>query len=135
MKKTIDFDINQIVKITFRPSSRNTIYEWRQATRTPIYRGFLWFKKLVGYEETQSGFYNVIYNSYVSEDFLEQSSCNIIKHIGDSDDVIKQVRYKSYVEISMSNKSTVGRNFNSDQEAKEWISKLKNMTNKTFETI
>jgi hypothetical protein len=135
MKKTIDFDINQIVKITFRPSSRNTIYEWRQATRTPIYRGFLWFKKLVGYEETQSGFYNVIYNSYVSENFLEQSSCNIIKHIGDSDDVIKQVRYKSYVEISMSNKSTVGRNFNSDQEAKEWISKLKNMTNKTFETI
>ena len=135
MKKTIYFDINQIVKITFRPSSRNTIYEWRQATRTPIYRGFLWFKKLVGYEETQSGFYNVIYNSYVSEDFLEQSSCNIIKHIGDSDDVIKQVRYKSYVEISMSNKSTVGRNFNSDQEAKEWISKLKNMTNKTFETI
>lgn len=134
MKKTIDFDINQIVKITFRPSSRNTIYEWRQATRTPIYRGFLWFKKLVGYEETQSGFYNVIYNSYVSEDFLEQSG-NIIKHIGDSDDVIKQVRYKSYVEISMSNKSTVGRNFNSDQEAKEWISKLKNMTNKTFETI
>ena len=135
MKKTIDFDINQIVKITFRPSSRNTIYEWKQATRTPIYRGFLWFKKLVGYEETQSGFYNVIYNIYVSEDFLEQSSCNIIKHIGDSDDVIKQVRYKSYVEISMSNKSTVGRNFNSDQEAKEWIAKLKNMTNKTFETI
>lgn len=134
MKKTIDFDINQIVKITFKPSLRNTMYEWRQETRTPIYRGFLWFKKLVGYEETQSGFYHVFYDTYVSEDFLEQSG-NIIKHIGDSDDVIKQVRYKSYVEISMSNKSTVDRSFNSDQEAKEWISKLKNMTNKTFETI
>jgi len=134
MKKTIDFDVNQIVKITFRPSSRNTTYEWRQGTRTPIYKGFLWFKKLVGYEETQSGFYHVFYDNYVSEDFLEQSG-NFIKHIGDSDDIIKQVRYKSYVEISMSNKSILGRSFNSDQEAKDWIAKLKDMTTKTFETI
>jgi hypothetical protein len=140
MKKTIDFDINQIVKITFRPSFHNTRYEWREKTIIPKYRGFLWFKKMVGYEETREGFYD-LYAFYDSGKVISEKQIhdgeNMVKFIGDigSTHGVNQVWFKASVQVILSNQSIINRIFTSDTDAKYWITNLKQMTNKIFETI
>ncbi len=58
-----------------------------------------------------------------------------IKWVFDSspniDDLELEIR--AYVEINLGYKSTIGRSFDTDQEAKDWIQKLKEMSGKTFE--
>ena len=47
----------------------------------------------------------------------------------------KEVWSRAYVEVSLGYKSAIGNGFDTDQEAKDWIDKLKEMSGKTFEVI
>ncbi len=136
----INFDVNLIGKISFRPSYHNDTYKWRNETITPNYKKFLWFKwrsglkiEPEGFYELRSTYYGDDYWSFVPEDYLLRYG-NMIKdmRIGGGTQ-FKEVWVKSYVEINLGYKSTIGRSFETDQEAKEWIQKLKEQSGKTFE--
>ncbi len=136
----INFDVNLIGKISFRPSYHNDTYKWRHETITPKYKKFLWFKwesglviEPEGFYERRSSYYGDDYWSLVPEDYLIKCGY-IIKDmsiVGGTQ--FKKVWTKSYVEINLGYKSTIGRSFDTDQEAKDWIQKLKEMSGKTFE--
>jgi hypothetical protein len=140
----INFDVNLIGKISFRPSYHNDTYKWRNETITRKYKKFLWFKWGNGLKIEPEGFYerrhcyydygdsDVLW-SLVPEDYLIKCGY-IIKDmsiVGGTQ--FKKVWTKSYVEINLGYKSTIGRSFDTDQEAKDWIQKLKEMSGKTFE--
>ena len=140
----INFDVNLIGKISFRPSYHNDTYKWRHETITPKYKKFLWFKWESGLVIEPEGFYERRHSYYdygdsdvfwlfISEDYLIKCGY-IIKDmsiVGGTQ--FKKVWTKSYVEINLGYKSTIGRSFDTDQEAKDWIQKLKEMSGKTFE--
>jgi hypothetical protein len=137
----VNFDVNLIGKINFRPSYLNDTYRWRNETITPKYKKFLWFKikngleiKPEGFYELRSTYYGDDYWSFVPEDYLLRYG-NMIKDNSTTWGTvkIKEVWVKSYVEINLGYKSTIGRSFETDQEAKDWIQKLKEMSGKTFE--
>lgn len=140
----INFDVNQIVTIGLRPSILIEDYKWKQQTTIPKYKTILLiFKIRDGVEVKPEGFYeDVSYDYYsndsiyrhVSEDYIIRFGY-IIKDVGNSDGISgsKQVWKKPYVEVSLGYKSTIGRSFLSDQEAKDWVEKLKEKSNKTFE--
>jgi len=139
----INFDVNLIGKISFRPSYHNDTYKWRNETITRKYKKFLWFKwesgleiKPEGFYERRHGYYDYgseVFWLFVSEDYL--INCGyIIKDMGIVGGTkFKKVWVKSYVEVNLGYKSTIGRSFDTDQEAKDWIQKLKEMSSKTFE--
>jgi hypothetical protein len=141
--KEINFDVNLIGKISFRPSYHNDTYKWRNETITRKYKKFLWFKWESGLEIKPEGFYedrNTYYGDnfqlITSEDYL--SKCGyIIKCVGAYGGISesKEVWVKPHVEVSLGYKSTIGRSFDTDQEAIDWIKKLKEMSNKTFEVF
>jgi len=136
----INFDVNLIGKISFRPSYHNDTYKWRNETITRKYKKFLWFKwesglviEPEGFYERRSSYYGDDYWSFVSEDYLVNCGY-IIKDMGIVGGTkFKKVWVKSYVEVNLGYKSTIGRSFDTDQEAKDWIQKLKEMSGKTFE--
>ncbi len=138
MSKEINFDVNLIGKIYFRPSYHNDTYKWRNETITPKYKKFLWFKwrsgleiKPEGFYEHRNSYYGNVYWGHVSEIRL---SNYIIKDISIGGVTqFKEVWVKSYVEVNLGYKSTIGRSFETDQEAKDWIEKLKEISGKTFE--
>ncbi len=138
MSKEINFDVNLIGKITFRASHHNDTYKWRNETITPKYKKFLWFKwrsgleiKPEGFYEHRNSYYGNVYWGRVSEIRL---SNYIIKDISIGGVTqFKEVWVKSYVEVNLGYKSTIGRSFETDQEAKDWIEKLKEISGKTFE--
>ena len=137
MKNTIDFDVNQIQKIYFRPSYHEQRYEWKIGTTYPIIKKFLWFKKIIGYNTTPTGFYDTHWSpTFIEEEKLIKYNF-IIKELGveNMTELHKQVWVKPYVEVVFGHKSSVSKIFDTDQEAKDWIEKLKEMSNKTFETI
>jgi hypothetical protein len=70
---------------------------------------------------------------HVSEEYLIQSGYQFKSVAYPSDD--KQVWTKSYVEVSLGYKSSVGKSFDTDEEALDWIEKLKQLSGKTFEVI
>jgi len=140
----INFDVNLIGKISFRPSYHNDTYKWRNETITRKYKKFLWFKWENGLKIEPEGFYerrhcyydygdsDVLW-SLVPEDYLIKCGY-IIKDmsiVGGTQ--FKKVWVKSYVEVNLGYKSTFSRSFDTDQEAKDWIQKLKEMSGKTFE--
>jgi hypothetical protein len=144
MSKEINFDVNLIGKINFRPSYHNDTYKWRNETITPKYKKFLWFKWRSGLEIKPAGFYehrnsyygngSEVFWQFVSEDYLIKCGY-LIKYVGTIGGISesKEVWGKSHVEVSLGYKSTIGRIFDTDQEAKDWIEKLKSMSGKTFE--
>lgn len=136
----INFDVNQIIKINFKPSRLNEDYKWKQQTTIPKYKTILLiFKVRDGVEVKPEGFYeevNDYYNDdsiyrHVSEDYIIRFGY-LIKDSPYPNDG-KHVWKKPYVEVSLGYKSTIGRSFISDQEAKDWVEKLKEKSNKTFE--
>lgn len=142
MSKEINFDVNLIGKINFRPSYHNDTYKWRNETISRKYKKFLWFKWRSGleikpagfYEERSSYYYGDNFWQFISEDYLIQCGY-IIKDVGiiGGGTQFKEVWVNSYVEVNLGYKSTIGRSFDTDKEAKDWIEKLKSMSGKTFE--
>ena len=138
----IYFDVNLISKINFRSSYCSDMYKWREEETVPKYKRFLLFFKVkdgvetkpAGFYEERSGYYgDGKYYIPISEEYL-------IKHgylINDAPYPVdgKEVWIRAYVEVSLGYKSSVRKSFDTDEEAKEWINKLKEMSNKTFEVI
>jgi len=145
MRQEINFDVNLISKISFRPSYHNDTYKWRNETISRKYKKFLWFKWESGLEIKPEGFYerrnsyydygSEVFWLFVSEDYLV--NCGYIikdNNIGGGTQ-FKEVWVKSYVEVALGYKSTISRSFDTDQETKLWIEHLKTISGKTFETI
>jgi hypothetical protein len=140
----INFDVNLIGKISFRPSYHNDTYKWRNETITRKYKKFLWFKWESGLEIKPAGFYEdksyLFYHSnepvytHITEEYLIKCGY-LIKEFGNHDGISyrKEVWSRAYVEVSLGYKSAIGNSFDTDQEAKDWIDKLKEMSGKTFE--
>jgi hypothetical protein len=143
MSKEINFDVNLIGKINFRPSYHNDTYKWRNETITRKYKKFLWFKWESGLKIEPEGFYerrnsyydygSEVFWLFVSEDYLVKCGYIIKDNNIGGGTQFKEVWGKSHVEVSLGYKSTIGRIFDTDQEAKDWIEKLKSMSGKTFE--
>jgi hypothetical protein len=139
----INFDVNLIGKISFRPSYHNDTYKWRNETISRKYKKFLWFKWESGLEIKPAGFYerrNSYYDygsevvwQFASEDYLVNCGYIIKDNSIGGGTQFKEVWVKSYVEVNLGYKSTFSRSFDTDQEAKDWIQKLKGMSGKTFE--
>ena len=133
---TIDFDVNLISKINFRPSYKASSYIWREEETVPKYKRFLLFFKIKdGVEIKPTGFYEERthyyygdgkYYQHISEEYLMQYGY-LIKG--------NEVWNQASVEVSLGYKSSVCKRFDTDEEAKAWIEKLKELSNKTFETI
>jgi hypothetical protein len=143
----INFDVNLIGKISFRPSYHNDTYKWRNETITRKYKKFLWFKWENGLEIKPEGFYEERTHHYhfdgdrkyylhITEEYLIKCGY-LIKEFGNHDGISyrKEVWSQAYVEVSLGYKSDIGNSFDTDQEAKDWIDKLKEMSGKTFEVI
>ena len=73
---------------------------------------------------------------HISEEYLIRYGY-LIKEFGNHGGVSyrKEVWNQAYVEVSLGYKSSIGRSFDTDQEAKDWINKLKEMSSKDFETV
>jgi hypothetical protein len=141
--QTIDFDVNLISKISFRPSYHNDTYKWRNETISRKYKKFLWFKwesgleiKPEGFYEERSTYYGDGFWQFVSEDYLIQCGY-LIKYVGTIGGISesKEVWRKSHVEVTLGYKSGIGKIFDTDEEAKIWIEHLKMLSEKTFETV
>jgi len=138
---TIDFDVNIITKITFSKSHLSSDYEWKSASVEPKYKKILWWKKQIGVIHTEAGFYVkkcVYYGNdfWVNLDEYFLSKHYIIKTISSaSEELKKEIWTKPYVEVKFGHDQHVSRKFDSDDEAKEWVDKLKKMCDKKFETI
>ena len=143
----INFDVNLIGKISFRPSYHNDTYKWRNETITRKYKKFLWFKWENGLEIKPEGFYEERTHHYdfdgdrkyylhITEEYLIKCGY-LIKEFGNHDGISyrKEVWSQAYVEVSLGYKSDIGNSFDTDQEAKDWIDKLKETSGKTFEVI
>jgi hypothetical protein len=137
----VNFDVNLIGKINFRPSYLNDTYKWRNETITQKYKKFLWFKwrsgldiKPKGFYERKSSYYGDDFWILVPEDYLIRFGY-IVKDVGTIGGISesKEVWVKSYVEINLGYKSTIGRSFETDIDGRGWIQKLKEMSGKTFE--
>lgn len=128
----INFDVNLIGKISFRPSYHNDTYKWRNETITPNYKKFLWFKWRSGLKIEPEGFYEHRWLFVPDDNILRHGYMIKDMRIGGGTQ-FKEVWVKSYVEINLGYKSAIGRSFETDQEAKEWIQKLKELSGKTFE--
>ena len=138
MSRIVDFDVNLISKINFRPSYRNDTYKWREVETLPKYKRFLLFFEVKdGFRASPAGFYEERthyydfdgdrkYYLHISEEYLIRNGY-LIKG--------KEVWNRAYVEVSLGYKSSIGRSFDTDQEAKDWIVKLKEMSGKDFETV
>ena len=144
MKGKIEFDVNLISKILFRPSYHNTYYEWKKDLVAPKYKRVLGiFKVKVGEETLPAAFYERRSNYYGDdswvfnpEDYL--ISCGyLIKDVGTIGGISesKEVWKKAYVEVSLGYKSSVCEFFDTDEDAKTWIEHLKMLSGKTFETV
>ncbi len=138
----IHFDVNLISKINYRKSYHILKYEWKFEQTVPKYKRILGiFKVRNGIEVKPAGFYEERTNYYcdgklyihVTEEELILWGYQIKDAPYPSDD--KQVWTKSYVEVSLGYKSSVGKSFDTDQEALDWIEKLKQLSGKTFEVI
>ena len=148
MSRIVDFDVNLISKINFRPSYRNDTYKWREEETIPKYKRFLLFFKVKGgFKVNPAGFYEERTHHYdfdgdrkyylhISEEYLIRYGY-LIKEFGNHGGVSyrKEVWNQAYVEVSLGYKSSIGRSFDTDQEAKDWINKLKEMSSKDFETV
>ena len=141
----ISFDVNLISKINFRPSYCSDTYKWREEEKTPKYKRFLlFFKVRDGVEVKPAGFYEERthhydfdgdrkYYRHISEEYLIKCGY-LIRHSPIANGG-KEVWSRAYVEVSLGYKSAIGNSFDTDQEAKDWIDKLKQMSGKTFEVI
>jgi len=145
MSRIVDFDVNLISKINFRPSYRNDTYKWREEETVPKYKRFLLFFKVKdGFKVNPAGFYEERTHHYdfdgdgkfylhISEEYLI-SYGYLIKDAPYPYDG-KELWNRAYVEVSLGYKPSIGRSFDTDQEAKDWIVKLKEMSGKDFETV
>lgn len=135
---TIDFDVNLISKINYRPSYKTNSYVWREEETIPKYKRFLLFFKVKdGVEIKPAGFYEErTYHCNFDGDrkFYIPISEETLMLYGYAIKG-KEVWNQASVEVSLGYKSTIGRRFNTDDEAKAWISYLKVWSNKQFETI
>jgi hypothetical protein len=144
MRQEINFDVNLISKISFRPSYHNTEYEWKTDLTKPKYKRILGIFKVkdgveylpAGFYEERSTYYRQDFLQFVSEDYLIQCGY-LIKYVGTIGSISesKEVWRKSHVEVSLGYKSGIGKIFDTDEEAKMWIEHLKVLSGKTFETI
>ena len=144
--REISFDVNLISKIIFRASYCSDVYIWREEETVPKYKRILGiFKVRDGVETKPAGFYEERthyyygdgkYYQHISEEYLIKYGY-LIKEFGNHGGVSyrKEVWNRAYVEVSLGYKSSIGRSFDTDQEAKDWIEKLKKLSDKTFETI
>lgn len=142
--RELSFDVNLISKINFRPSYCSDMYKWREEETVPKYKRILGiFKVKDGVEVKPAGFYEERtnycdgkYYLHVTEEYLIKHGY-LIKEFGNHGGVSyrKEAWAKSYVEVALGYKSSVGQSFNTDQEAKYWIEKLKKLSDKTFETV
>ena len=132
----IHFDVNLISKINYRKSYHDKDYVWREEETVIKYKTvLLFFKVKDGFKVNPAGFYvdksysfyeNDPVYVYVTNDYILNSGY-LIKG--------KEVWYKPYVGVDLGYKSSVGKYFDSDQEASDWIDKLKGLSGKIFEVI
>jgi hypothetical protein len=144
----ISFDVNLISQINFRPSYCSDTYKWREDELIPKYKKVLLFFKVGdGFEVKPAGFYEERTHHYdfdgdrkyylhITEEYLIKCGY-LIKEFGNHDGISyrKEVWIRAYVEVSLGYKSAIGNSFDTDQEAKDWIDKLKETSGKTFEVI
>lgn len=141
----IHFDVNLISKINFRASYCSDMYKWRGEELIPKYKKVLLFFKVgdgfevkpAGFYEERGGYYSdKIFYLHATEEYLKQYGY-LIKEFGNHDGISyrKEVWCRASVEVSLGYKSGIGKSFDTDQEAKDWIDKLKEMSGKTFEVI
>lgn len=132
---TIDFDVNLISKINYRPSYKTNSYVWREEETVPKYKRFLLFFKIKDCVEIKpAGFYEERTSYYGDGKYYIPISEKSIMQYGYAIKG-KEVWNQASVEVSLGYKSTIGRRFNTDDEAKAWIEYLKVWSNKQFETI
>ena len=142
--REISFDVNLISQISFRPSYCSDRYKWRMGETTPKYKRILGIFKVrdgvevkpAGFYEERTSYYDNTYYLHITEEYLKQYGY-LIKEFGNHDGISyrKEVWSRAYVEVSLGYKSAIGNSFDTDQEAKDWIDKLKEMSGKTFEVI
>lgn len=141
MGRTVDFDVNLIGKISFRPSYKTDRYKWREEKMTPNYKRFLLFFKVrsgnkfepAGFYYERTSYYGEDFFEYVTEEYVMESGY-MIKHAPYPYDG-KEAWIRATVEVSLGYKLCVNESFDTDDEAKDWIKKLKYMSNKSFETV
>jgi hypothetical protein len=138
---TIDFDVDKIIMINFRHSYHTERYRWRSEIITPKYKNFILFKwrsgltvEPEGFYERRSSYYGEDWWSFVPEDHITNYGY-MIKDISTTWGTvkIKEVWTRAHVEISLGYEKSISRSFDTDDEAKEWIKRLKNLSGKTFE--
>ena len=142
----IHFDVNLISKIHYRKSYHNNDYVWREEETVPKYKTFLLiFNIRDGVTVKPAGFYeDKSYLFYENEPvYLHVPDDNLlrcgyqIKEFGNHGGVSfrKEVWTKAYVEVKLTHGDSVGKRFDTDKEALDWIEKLKNSSGKVFEVI
>jgi len=143
MGQEIDFDVNLISKISFRPSYHVDYYVWKTNLTKPKYKRILGIFKVkdgveylpVGFYEERSSYYGDNFWRFISEDYFIQCGYLIKDNNIGGGTQFKEVWRKSHVEVSLGYKSAIGKIFDTDEEAKMWIEHLKMISGKTFETI
>lgn len=143
---TIHFDVNLISKIHYRTAYLVKDYIWREEETVPKYKTFLLiFNIRDGVTVKPAGFYidksHLSYSNepvyvHVSDDYLLRYGYQI-KEFGNHGGISyrKEVWTKAYVEVKLTHEGSVGKRFDTNQEALDWIDKLKELSGKTFEVI
>jgi hypothetical protein len=151
---TIDFDVNLISKIHFRPSYHDKDYVWKTDLTQPKYKRVFFgiFKMKNGVEYLPVGFYksyrgyygDSLHWSQVHNDEFDRWNYvikDVVTYTADSPDIFndviasKEAWRLAYVEVCLGYSSSISRHFDTDEEAKAWIEHLKLLSNKTFETV
>lgn len=141
--KAIDFDVDLINKITYIPSYHDNDYVWKSDVPNTKYKRFLIFFKIksksveflpAGFYKQRTSYYGGdAYWSQVHED--EFTRYNYVLKNSPIANGGKEAWKKAYVLIGLTYTEDISQHFDTDEEAIAWINKLKELSNKTFETI
>ena len=140
----IHFDVNLISKIHYRKSHHNNDYVWREEETVPKYKTFLLiFNVRDGVTVKPAGFYEDKSHYYYSNEpvYVHVPDDNLLKYgyqikeFGNLQCYRKEAWKKAYVEVNLTHGDSVGKRFDTDQEALDWSDKLKELSGKTFEVI
>ena len=130
----IHFDVNLISRITFTQVRKADRYLWRPEQVIPKYRKrLLIFKVKDGVTIKPEGFYEERHFTHITEEYLFMCGYQI-RHSPIANGG-KEAWHRASVEVRLIDKSEINRRFDTNEEALDWIEKLKTWSNKPFETI
>lgn len=127
----LQFDVDKIISIQYTESYIDREYQWHPVRTEPRYRKFLGIKLWQdGINESPEGFYERESNFHW-ESYMDPSEFPLYGRFING----KEIWFLARVEITLINKTTISRRFETNKEALDWIEDLSVKSNKVFETI